>query len=205
VSFDRITIPGSQARLELPVDTITTCALARFYTVEARRFVGYDVKLHGEAVVIHDVDLTRPAPAHVVDGDGNGRTDDKGTKWLPGERFMDTGAGITVTVQSATAGGFIVHIAELRAALDAVYGAARRTAPRPATPTHHSGGHHRQSRASDGAAPGNRCGGIRRAALLARGGCDVHWASDLRPGHHHRGPHIGRGHRLAGDLHLARR
>jgi hypothetical protein len=76
-----------------------------FYTVEARRLVGYDVKLPGAAVVIHEVDTTRDEPAHVVGGDGSA-----GAMWVVGETFTDTPNKISVTVLSATATGFQVSI-----------------------------------------------------------------------------------------------
>ena len=84
-----------------------------YYTVEARRNTsanGYDVKLPGSAVIIHEVDTTRGIPAHVKDIDGNGNTGDAGAQWLPGETFSDAANKITITVNSATATGFVVTI-----------------------------------------------------------------------------------------------
>jgi M6 family metalloprotease-like protein len=79
----------------------------RFYTLEVRRRVGYDVKLPGEAVVIHEVDPNRnSAPAHVIDADGNGDSGDAGAMWLPGETFVDAATGIRVAINGATATGF---------------------------------------------------------------------------------------------------
>ncbi|HJW28477.1 MAG TPA: hypothetical protein VJ508_04415, partial [Saprospiraceae bacterium] len=48
----------------IPIGGSTT----NFYTVEARRFTGYDVKLPGEAVIIHNVDTTNGIPAVLVPG-----------------------------------------------------------------------------------------------------------------------------------------
>ncbi len=81
-----------------------------FYTVEVRRWAGYDVKLPGQAVIIHEVDTTRLNPAHVVDVDGNGDTGDAGAIWTVGETFSDAANEITVSVDSATASGFVVTI-----------------------------------------------------------------------------------------------
>lgn len=82
-----------------------------YYTVEARRKTGYDVKLIGNAVIIHDVDTTRPInDAHVIDIDGNGEPADAGSQWTPGERFSDAVNGIYVKVISATATGFVISI-----------------------------------------------------------------------------------------------
>ncbi len=81
-----------------------------FYTVEARRRAGYDAYLPGDAVIIHEVDLNRGEPAHVVDSDGNGDTGDEGAMWRVGESFVDGDNDIKVTVNSATSSGFVVTI-----------------------------------------------------------------------------------------------
>jgi hypothetical protein len=83
----------------------------RFYTVEARRFTGYDSQIPGEAVVIHQVDTTRSDRlAQVVDVDNNGDPNDAGAMWTPGETFTDLANGITVSVNAATTTGFEVTI-----------------------------------------------------------------------------------------------
>ena len=81
-----------------------------FYTVEVRRKVGYDAQLPGEAVIIHEVDTTRGRPAYVVDADWNGDTGDDGAMWTVGETFSDAVNSISVSVDSATATGFVVTI-----------------------------------------------------------------------------------------------
>jgi M6 family metalloprotease-like protein len=81
----------------------------RFYTLEARRNAGYDMKLAGEGVIIHYVEIGRTNPARVIDIDGNGNTNDAGAMWTIGETFSDTVNGITVTVVSATATGYVIN------------------------------------------------------------------------------------------------
>ena len=83
-----------------------------FYTVEARLLTGYDNKLAGPAVIIHEVDTLRENPAQVVDVDGNGVTSDAGAMWLPGETFRDAANNVVVHVDSATASGFIITLGE---------------------------------------------------------------------------------------------
>ncbi|MBI4529212.1 MAG: hypothetical protein HY695_35895 [Deltaproteobacteria bacterium] len=96
-------MPSSNSlMLQIPVRGSST----EFYTVEGRRFVGYDNELPAEGVVIHHVDTTRIRPAQVVDPDYNGNPNDEGATWLPGETFVDQGNGITVAVNSWTATGF---------------------------------------------------------------------------------------------------
>jgi M6 family metalloprotease-like protein len=91
----RIPIPGSSTR---------------YYTVEARRLIGYDGQIPGEAVVIHDVDPTRSEPAHLIDADGNGNPRDAGAMWAAGETFADAANAISVSVLSGDASGYRVRI-----------------------------------------------------------------------------------------------
>jgi hypothetical protein len=95
----------------------------QFYTLEARRFAGYDRRVPGEAVVIHHVDTTRvEQEAQVVDPDNNGNPNDAGAMWLPGETFRDRTNGITITVDRATTSGFALTITTTMAACpDAAY------------------------------------------------------------------------------------
>lgn len=81
-----------------------------FYTVEARRFIGYDDMIPGEAVVIHRVDTTHSRPAQVVDVDNNGDPNDGAAMWLPGETFIDEANGVVVSVDAATTTGFQVTV-----------------------------------------------------------------------------------------------
>lgn len=84
----------------------------RFYTVEARRRLGYDEAIPGDAVVIHLVDTSRPdRKARVVDPDGDGDPNDEGAMWLPGESFRDSANGVEVSVDGeGPAGEFLVSI-----------------------------------------------------------------------------------------------
>ena len=82
-----------------------------FYTVEARRFAGYDGQIPGEAIVIHQVDTTRSdRDAQVVDIDANRDPNDAAAQWMPGETFTDAAYQITVAVEARTASGFFVTI-----------------------------------------------------------------------------------------------
>ena len=108
ITLEQLALPpvGNYLMARVPI----TGSTRYFYTVEARRKTGYDVKLPGQAVIIHEVDTTRGNPAHVIDVDNNGNTGDAGAQWIPGETFSDTLHGITVTVISATTTGFVVTI-----------------------------------------------------------------------------------------------
>ncbi len=92
---------------QLPIVGTST----QFYTVEVRRFAGYDVKVPGEAVVLHKVDTTRGnRVAQVVDTDANGNPNDAGAMWLPGESFVDAANGLTVAVNAQVGNGFQLTI-----------------------------------------------------------------------------------------------
>ncbi|MBK9549181.1 MAG: hypothetical protein IPO52_08820 [Gemmatimonadetes bacterium] len=82
---------------------------SQFYTVEARRFLGYDAPLPGEAVVIHLITPGTSVPAKVVDPDNNGNPNDAGAMWLPGETFQGVN-GIRVQVNARTAEGWSVTV-----------------------------------------------------------------------------------------------
>jgi M6 family metalloprotease-like protein len=108
ITLEQLALPqtGNYLMAQIPIGGSTT----RFYTVEVRRKTGYDVKLPGQAVIIHEVDTTRDIPAHVIDADNNGNTGDAGAMWIPGETFTDTPNGISVSVLSTTSTGFRVSI-----------------------------------------------------------------------------------------------
>ena len=93
--------PGDYMMARIPREDGT------YYTVEARRIVGYDTYLPAEAVVLHHVTNR----AFVVDPDDDGDPNDAGAQWIPGETFVDAANGVTVTVESQVAEGFLVTIA----------------------------------------------------------------------------------------------
>jgi len=99
--------PGAYLMATLPFGTS-----GYFYTVEARQQVGYDVKLPGVAIIIHEIEPNRndDKPAHVIDSDGNGNTGDSGAMWTVGETFTDAANGISVQVLSSTPNGFSVKL-----------------------------------------------------------------------------------------------
>ncbi len=108
ITLERLAVPtaGNYLMAQISIPGSST----HFYTVETRRQVGYDVKLPGQGVIIHDIDLTRERPANVIDPDGNGNTGDAGAIWSVGETFSDGPNGISIQVLSATATGFQVAI-----------------------------------------------------------------------------------------------
>ncbi len=80
----------------------------RYYTVEARRRVGYDCNLPLDAVVIHLVDGTAGTAVVMSHAPVEGVFVD--SAWTPGMVFVDARHGVTVTVDAATATGFTVTI-----------------------------------------------------------------------------------------------
>jgi hypothetical protein len=110
ITMEQLALPttGNYLMAEIPIGGSST----HFFTVEVRRQIGYDVKLPGNAVVIHDVDTLRlnGNRANVIDADGNGNTADAGAMWEVGETFFDAANNIFVSVVSATPTGFVVNI-----------------------------------------------------------------------------------------------
>lgn len=108
ITLEQLAVPqsGNYLMAQIPIGGSST----HFYTVEVRKKAGYDVQLPGQAVIIHEVDTTRIAPAHVVDPDLNGNTGDSGAMWVVGETFTNLTNGISVSISSATATGYQVTI-----------------------------------------------------------------------------------------------
>jgi M6 family metalloprotease-like protein len=80
-----------------------------YYTVEARKWAGYDNGLPAEGVLIHRVDASDPVESRVIDLDGDITTlDDQA--FTVGETYFDFTDNVTVTVDSETAGGYKVSI-----------------------------------------------------------------------------------------------
>jgi M6 family metalloprotease-like protein len=65
ITLERLALPATSnyKMAQIPIGGSSTF----FYTVEARQLNGYDSKLPGAAVIIHEVDTTRLVPAQVVD------------------------------------------------------------------------------------------------------------------------------------------
>jgi M6 family metalloprotease-like protein len=108
ITLEQLALPETTnyKMAQVPINGSST----NFYTVEVRRQTGYDTKVAGNAVIIHEVDTTRSRPAYVVDPDLNGVTGDAGAMWVVGETFIDETNNIAVIVKSATATGFEVTI-----------------------------------------------------------------------------------------------
>ncbi len=106
LTLERIHLPppGNYLMAQIPIEGSDTL----FYTVEARQKVGYDLKLPAVGVVLHQVDVNRPEPAHVVDIDRDGNTGD--AYFLVGQTFTDADHGIKVSIDAATGTGYTVTI-----------------------------------------------------------------------------------------------
>ncbi|MBP9502119.1 MAG: hypothetical protein KBF17_08170 [Candidatus Promineofilum sp.] len=107
VVIQQLTQPPDDGYLlaRIPISGSTT----HFYTVEARRWVGYDQKLPGMGIIIHEVKLNRTIRAQVVDIDNNGNPGDGGAIWHVGETFNGQDH-VMVRVDNPTSTGFTVTI-----------------------------------------------------------------------------------------------
>jgi M6 family metalloprotease-like protein len=108
VTLERLALPQTSDHLmaQIPIGGSPN----HFYTLEVRDLLGYDNKLPGRGVVIHEVDTSRPNQAQVIDIDGDRDTADSGAIWLPGETFTDSAHDISVHIDAETSTGFIVDI-----------------------------------------------------------------------------------------------
>ncbi len=92
---------------------LPTSSGSRFYTIESRRRVGnYDGALPGDAVIIHEVVTTRSEPSWSYDADvpPANYASNEGTMFRVGETFIDAAENIEITIDSATANGFVVTV-----------------------------------------------------------------------------------------------
>ncbi len=108
INLDDLAAPPSTGyqMVRIPIGT----SAESYYTVEARQHTGYDEKLPGEAVIIHEIDLGAPVddgPAVLVP---NASSTDPSVMWTVGETFTDAANGVEVTVNATTASGFEVTV-----------------------------------------------------------------------------------------------
>ena len=82
-----------------------------FYTLESRKFVGFDASgVPGEAILIHKVDTTlEDRDAQIVDASDNDDPNDAGAQWTAGELFVGSN-DISVAIVDMTDTGFNVII-----------------------------------------------------------------------------------------------
>lgn len=122
IRLEQLAQPGPSNYLiaKIPIGGSTT----HFYSVEARRKVGFDNTTHfeptysipGSAVLIHEVDLTNfGANHHLIPfrldpADPENDPGGADAMWTPGRTFTDSTCRIGVTVLSETASGFVVRI-----------------------------------------------------------------------------------------------
>jgi hypothetical protein len=80
--------------------------------VEARRRVGFDARLPGDAVVIHEIEPDRQMPAVLVSRAAERDLRATGSMWKPGQTFTDEAHGITISVDAETETGFVVTVSQ---------------------------------------------------------------------------------------------
>lgn len=107
ITLEGATLPGPTGYL-LAIVPINGSA-THFYTVEARRLVGYDANLPGTAVIIHEIGGASPL-TQLVDLSLYNWGDGESAMWPPGEAFGDPVGEIIIRVDAATPTGFTVTI-----------------------------------------------------------------------------------------------
>ncbi len=114
LTLEQLALPTTPNLLEIKL--LIGGSTTHFYTLEARRKVGYDVKLPLEGVIIHETNPAWSIQTHIIDPTGL-PTGDAGAVWVPGETFVDAPNGISVTVLSATGSGWVVRVSNAVAGL----------------------------------------------------------------------------------------
>lgn len=107
ITLEGAALPGPTGYLlaTVPINGSAT----HFYTVEARRRVGYDAHLPGTAVIIHEIGGAAH-PIQLVDLSQYEWGDGESAMWQPGEAFGDPEGEILIRVDTATPTGFTVTI-----------------------------------------------------------------------------------------------
>ena len=111
LTLERLAQPGNNSNYlmaKIPIN----CSTTRFYTVEARFRVSYDLKIPANGVIIHNVDTTRINQAWVMDPDGAspGGLGTDNAYYLPGQTFTDATNNISIAVNSAGTSSYTVTI-----------------------------------------------------------------------------------------------
>jgi hypothetical protein len=115
IALEQTAVPATGNYLLARIPIRDTEAGDHYYTIEARRRAGYDASLPGDAVIIHEVDpdsnpQVRPVSTAAGGNMFVGATTGSAAKWLPGLIFRDAQNGIAVSIDRATATGFVVTI-----------------------------------------------------------------------------------------------
>ncbi|MEJ5198643.1 MAG: hypothetical protein WHX53_06945, partial [Anaerolineae bacterium] len=109
ITLERLAQPGPHGYLLAQISIGGSAT--HFYTVEARRRIGFDAGLPGDAIIIHEVDMEREAPAMLMGRPGEDVRLHADSMWQVGQTFVNATHGVTITVEAETATGFVVTIA----------------------------------------------------------------------------------------------
>lgn len=109
ITLERLAQPGPHGYLLAQISIGGSAT--HFYTVEARRRIGFDAGLPGDAIIIHEVDMEREAPARLMGRPGEDVRLHADSMWQVGQTFANATHGVTITVEAETATGFVVTIA----------------------------------------------------------------------------------------------
>jgi M6 family metalloprotease-like protein len=134
IALDRASLRSSANRQVIVLSYPGTTS--RYYTVEVRKRSGgiFEANLPGDAVIVHEVQTSRSEPAWSQDADvpPANRANNEGSMFKVGETWVSPDYAFRVTVEAATAEGFLVTV---RPAPRAVRTPAAATAPARAAPT----------------------------------------------------------------------
>ena len=98
------------AEIQLPTFADALPETPDFFTVEVRNHYGYDAKLPGQGVILHEVNTLRERPANVVDIDYDYNTGDEGAIWVEAETYINPTYPLTVEVLAKSGEKYQVRI-----------------------------------------------------------------------------------------------
>jgi M6 family metalloprotease-like protein len=112
IPLDRASLRGSANRQVIVLSYPGTTS--RYYTVEVRKRSGgiFEANLPGDAVIVHEVQTSRSEPAWSQDADvpPANRANNEGSMFKVGETWVSPDYAFRVTVEAATAEGFVVTV-----------------------------------------------------------------------------------------------
>lgn len=112
IVLDRASLVGS-THAQMIVVRLPGQPATHYYVIEARKKVAYyESNLAGDAVIIHEVDITRDEPAWSVDAQvpPADTANNEGSMFKVGESWTAPGNVFKVDVVSATANGFVLNL-----------------------------------------------------------------------------------------------
>lgn len=118
IVLDRASLIGSLNTQMIVVTLPAPEPATHYFIIETRKkvagngFPGYESKLAGDAVIVHEVNTTWPEPSRSIDADAPpaNTSNNAGSMFVVGESWTAPGNLLKLTVTGTTADGFLVNV-----------------------------------------------------------------------------------------------